>query len=217
MALEFGALSEFKFPMSKKKLLEGNVVLNVDTVKARRSLAVGNQHLTSVFFYKTSGQLTNSLSFTGIGGSLHKSETCSASYKDKIFIGDFDGKVQHYEVLSGSSGRSSGAVDDDVTDGSKGPFKRLCVEKLHRSKVVAASVIDVDDVLLLSTASADGFVRLWRIAGSEKFHQVGEFSGRGIPFVSMAAAVTKSKFKKPEAHVFVADLKGVYVLSLHVL
>lgn len=215
MALEFGALAEFKFPMSKKKLLEGNVVLNVDTVKARRSLAVGNQHLTSVFFFKTSGQLTNSLSFTGIGGSLHKSETCSASYKDKIFIGDFDGKVQLYEVLSSSGG--GGDAVDDVTDGSKAPFKRLCVEKLHRSKVVAASVIDVDDVLLLATASADGFVRLWRIAGSEKFHQVGEFSGRGIPFVSMAAAVTKSKFKKPEVHVFVADLKGVYVLSLHVL
>ena len=215
MALEFGALTEFKFPMSKKKLLEGNVVLNVDTVKARRSLAVGNQHLTSVFFFKTSGQLTNSLSFTGIGGSLHKSETCSASYKDKIFIGDFDGKVQLYEVLSSSGG--GGDAVDDVTDGSKAPFKRLCVEKVHRSKVVAASVINVDDVLLLATASADGFVRLWRIAGSEMFQQVGEFSGRGIPFVSMAAAVTKSKFKKPEVHVVVAVLKGVYVLSLHVL
>ena len=192
------------FTLSKKKVLDGVVTVNVDTVKLS-SWTLVNQHPTSVFFYKSVGRRTHLLGSTSIGGGDDlKSETCSAVFKDLIFVGDFDGKVHTFEVSSG----------DDVTDG---PYKRRSVEKLHRSKVAALSVIDVDDVMLLATASADGFVRLWRVVDAENFRLVGEFSGRGIPFVSMASVVNKNRFKKYEVNLLVADLKGVYVLSLHVL
>jgi len=150
-----------------------------------------------------------SVGYAGRGGCRFETSsdvwmTASATFKNLHFFGDVDGRIHLF---------ASSPNDASV-------FERRCVEKLHRSTISAASVVNVGDVLLLSTASCDGFVRLWKVdveTDRAKISQVGEFFGRGLPLVSLAAVVSRNQSKKDEVHLLVCDVKGVYVLALHML
>ena len=127
--------------------------------------------------------------------------TCSATHKMRHFFGDVRGNVHVFA--------------SDASDG----LKCQQTEKLHSSTIVGLTFVDnSSEVVFLATASHDGFIRLWKIedeSSSEnlKFSQIGEFSGRGIPFISMTSLVAAKK----ATNLLVCDKIGVYVLELHFL
>ena len=206
IGLESGDIKEFEFSVNKKKLFDADAVVKNDAVtsKTRPSFL---KRLTSIFFYKTAGLAMPAVGYGGQGGCKFGANediwfTCSASIKNLHFFGDVHGKIHLFET-------------PDATN-----VERRYNEEVHASSVVAASIVSVENVILLATASADGYVRLWKVEASQdaKISQIGEFFGRGIPFVSMTAVVTKNKnYSKgsDQVNVFVSDEKGVYVLDLH--
>jgi WD40 repeat protein len=215
VGLENGSVKEFKFAMNKRKSFNKDFIrsptIQTDCIASRLRTTGPIKMTSTVYFYKDIGP-TNVPTFGYAGQEGCKFEfssdnwmTCSATQKMRHFFGDVRGNIHVF---------ASGHSDH---------FECQQIEKVHSSTIVSLAFVENSSELnLLATASNDGFIRLWKIEEESsteklKFSQIGEFCGRGIPFIAMTAPTLKKTSKNEGTNLLVCDKIGVYVLDLHFL